>query len=358
MRKIPLLICLAIVGMLELRAQTLTVWPGDANNTQRCNHVDLLYIGQNFGVMGPPRNTTNTAWLPFNVQSWPSGPVQLNAAYSDCDGDGEVNRNDAIAIEQNFGQSNGGFFLPDDTSSATVGSPPLQVVISTDSVFVSGQVTLSLDVNLGSQGAPVDSIYGLAITLTYDPMIVDQVILTGWTGGFIADSAGNNIVFSRVDSVAGKIYLAITGTDHINRMGYGTLGTIGIVMDDNIRIASEYDLVMGPTYVLGLTQGGEVTGIEPIGDVVHISTGVVAPELAAIKVYPNPASRLATVSSPQTAIERIAIRDISGRTVAALDGAYSFETSIEIDRLPAGCYLLEVYTASGVLRRKLVVQSY
>ncbi|MFN8393922.1 MAG: T9SS type A sorting domain-containing protein [Bacteroidia bacterium] len=358
MRKIPILFCLAMMWTVQAAAQTITVWPGDANATQRCNHVDLLYIGQNFGMVGPARNTVSTQWSGFQVQPWFIGPAFINAANSDCDGNGVVDRDDALAIDQNFGLIHGGGFTLDDSVTGAPGSPPLQVVLSVDSIFVSGQTTIALDLNLGSANNPVDSIYGFAVTLAYDPLIVDQVVLTGWTGGFIADSSGAYIVIGKVDSVAGRIFLSITRTDHSNRSGYGTIGTIGIVMDDNIRIAAEYDLFLQPIYALGLTQSGAMSDMRPFGDVVHISTGAIDPDLRAIKVYPNPMQHQATISSPQTMIERLALRDMSGRLISATNNINSFEKSIEIGRVPAGCYMLEVYTASGLLRKKLVVQSY
>lgn len=358
MRKIPILFSLAMLWTLQAAAQTINVWPGDANATQRCNHVDLLYVGQNFGIVGPARNTVSTSWSPFPVQPWFGGPVFLNRAHSDCDGNGVVDRDDALAIDQNFGLIHSGGFALDDSVSGIPGSPVLQVALSVDSIFVSGQTTIALDLNLGTANNPVDSIYGFAVTLAYDPQIVDQVVLTGWTGGFIADSSGAFIVIGKVDSINGLIHLAITRTDHTNRSGFGTIGTIGIVMDDNIRIASEYDLFMEPIYVLGLTQGGGKSDMQPVGDVVHISTGAIAPDLRAIKVYPNPTEHQTIISSPQSMIERVALLDMSGRVLTTMNNINSFEKTIEIGQVPAGCYMLEVYTASGVLRKKLVIQSY
>ncbi|HEX2900884.1 MAG TPA: T9SS type A sorting domain-containing protein [Bacteroidia bacterium] len=356
MRKIPVLFCLVLMGVLRVNAQMVNVWPGDANNTFRCNHVDLLQIGQSFGLSGPPRNNIDSTWNPFPAQPWVGQPAMINAVHSDCNGDGVVDRMDALIIERNFNEFVGGLLVADDSSSNVLGAPLVGINLIQDTINVQGVTMLTLSIELGNQANPVDSIYGLALTIHYDPQIVDDVSLN-WTGGFMADTTGNSLLFARADTVTGDIYLAVTALDHSNRMGYGTLGTIGIVMDDNIRITGEWDLIFEPVFVLGLTSSGLKLGLQPRSDTLTVITGMPSPRLAGIDVFPNPTTGQFAVRSAKTMLNALVLRDAQGRVVARKQQLNSLFEIFSTDQLSPGCYLLEVHTENGILRKKLIIES-
>lgn len=282
----------------------------------------------------------------------------VNAAHSDCDGSGTVERMDALAIEANFGFiTNMGSFIPDDSSFGPANSPQLSINLVQDTIFVQGTTTVTLSIELGSASNPVDSLYGLALTIAYDAQIVDQVILN-WTGGILEDSLSPPLLFARADTNLGKIYLAASGIDHVNRMGHGTLGTIGIVMDDNIRINGNWNLLLQAEYILGVTASGGKVFLHPKSDTLTILTHSPLPLVEGIAVFPNPASQQVAIRSQTVPIQALRLMDVQGRLVAQKS---NLSTQFEIfttDQFAPGCYLLEVHTASGILRERLILQSY
>ncbi len=354
MRKLSALFCLVLIGMLQANAQFLSVFPGDANANGGCTHVDLLQIGQSYLFTGPPRNAQDIIWSAHPAQSWVGQPVGVNAAHADCNGDGLVDRFDALAIEANFGQPFGAT-ITDVNSIGTGNNPTVGINLVQDSIFVQGTTVLTLSIELGSQANPVDSIYGLALTISYDPQIVDNINLN-WTGGFLADSMGNSILFARADTIAGKIYLAVTATDHSNRMGYGTLGTIGIVMDDNIRVNGRWDLLLEPTYVLGMTASAAMVGLHPLGDTLTVITARTDPFSNAVEVYPNPASNRFIVHS-DLRMAKVLLWDSRGRLVLERKNLNHQLETFDTAQLAAGCYFLEVHSETGIQRKKLILNS-
>lgn len=355
MRKIPLLFCLAMIAAASLYGQ-LTVYPGDANNSHLANHVDLLYVGLRFGETGPPRNFfPNFTWTGQSAQAW-GGPASVDPAYADCDGTGAIDRSDELGIQQNFGLTHSGSVLPDPNSFGGVNSPHLQINIAPDSFLVQGVTQFVLSLELGSPTQIVDSIYGYALTIDYDPMIVDDVSFAFNPNSFAVDSAGLTLV--RIDTVLGKIYVAATNIDHINRMGNGTLATIGIVMDDDIRVAGMWNLLFTPSYFLGFTASEATVPVFPRGDTLVVITGRPAPADLGLEVYPNPATDQISVHSNQHALQRLRLYDMQGRLLHDAAPSNTHFHTLYIDHLPAGCYFLEVHANDGILRRKVVLQSY
>jgi hypothetical protein len=80
-------------------------------------------------------------------------------------------------------------------------------------------------------------------------------------------------------------------------------------------------------------------------------TGEESAASESISVYPNPAKGLVQVVSSET-IDRITIKALNGSQVLLSEQ----QNSLDIHHLPAGMYLVEIATASGVKTRKLMVE--
>jgi hypothetical protein len=358
MRKIPALFCLLLIGCLHVNAQTIVnVFPGDANNSGKCTHHDLLYIGLGYGETGPARGNASLNWQAQQATIWaPSG--QHERAFMDCDGNGTIERGDALGIDQNFGLlQNGGFFNFDTTTFSTGNVPVLQLGIGQDSILVNGLTTVVMDVNLGSPGLPVDSLYGLAFTLSFDPGIVDNATMAFNPGSFISQDS-NWFSFSRIDTALGKIYMAISRTDHQNRSGSGTIASIGIVMDDNIRINGNWSLVLHVDSAFALTATEDPVYLRPQGDTIAIMTGHHAPSPIGISLAPNPARDRVVIRSENDPLQAVRLYDPQGRLIAQHVNLSSQYLFLEIDQLAAGCYFVEVQVNDGILRKKLILQPY
>ncbi len=357
MRKLSILFCLALLSATGLQSQILIVYPGDANNNGIANHVDLLQLGQEYNVTGPARNILpNTVWIGDTALAW-GGPAFVDPGYADCDGNGIVDSLDLNAIVQNFGLTHGGAVGQDSNSFGGFNAPHLQLVMGIDSIFVQGVTQLSLNINLGSNIIPVDSIYGYAFTIDFDPGIVDQLSFAFAPNGFAIDSA-RSLRFVRIDTLLGKIYVAATNIDHVNRAGAGTIATIGMVMDDDIRINGNWSLLFTPSALLAYSASGATIPIFPQGDTLHITTGRPEPGISGLEIYPNPAHDRVSVSSQHLPIRSVKLLDAQGRYLLQNQSPNPYFVTLNTDQLPQGCYFLEVHVQDRILRRKLVILSH
>jgi hypothetical protein len=71
----------------------------------------------------------------------------------------------------------------------------------------------------------------------------------------------------------------------------------------------------------------------------------------AITIYPNPVSNVLYIKNAGITIENVKIYDLNGRLIKEekLD-----DNQIDVSQLPQGIYILDIETAIGVLRQKLV----
>lgn len=354
MRNYLILVCFVCLLPFSLEAQPLTVWPGDANNNGECNHVDLLHVGLNAGQTGSSRNQPSIVWSPQQAQGWPQTNA-INLAHSDCDGNGVIDRTDVLAVRGNFGLLAGGVLqTPDQNTLGGPASPILLIDIVPDTVLVQGTTTLTANLSLGTPSNPLDSLYGIAFTIDYDPGIVDQLSLN-LNGGWLNDDS-TAVIVSDVDSTLGKIRIGITRFDHANRVGYGTIGAVTIVMDDNIRVSGNWNLIFETSFVAAYTASASPVLIVPSNDTLTVLTSYEGERDIQLLMGPNPADNYLKINSPAQKLDHIKLYDMNGRVVFD-QSEYIFEnTLISTEQFPAGCYFLEVHAENSLLRKKLIIQ--
>ncbi len=78
------------------------IWPGDANNDGRVNHVDLLPIGLSYGNVGQQRQDMTTDWSPKSCVFWNPQSSFYDDCFADCNGDGQIDGLDRTIIYQNY----------------------------------------------------------------------------------------------------------------------------------------------------------------------------------------------------------------------------------------------------------------
>lgn len=359
----------AISQFIGLRTLTLTlmlalpfsgiaqilVYPGDANNNGLCSHVDVLYLGLGFGTNGPIRQGGSTTWgQQFLGTPWTQSTLDgINYGYLDCDGNGLIDSTDIAAIDMNIFEmvTPAG---PGDTAAFASGNAPILAInLPTDSMPVNSTVTFTADITMGSAFFPVDSMYGVAYTIAYDPALIDQVIPVPH-GGWLANS-GLTLNRSWVDSINGLIYMVVTNTDHLNRSGFGAIGSIGIVMDDNIRVAAGFNLQLDLVFARALRSDGSSYPLIPQSDQMNIitSTSQPQPELQ-VQVSPNPTSGMVKVTVPDETIEKLRVIDVSGKVLFEFAPQNLNSKVLDLSAYPTGIYFLELKTEQAVTRKKIL----
>ena len=339
-----------------LWGQGLQVWPGDANNNGVVNHVDLLHIGLAYNYFGPQRDSTFVGWQAQTAQAWPQAPGNgPNAAYADADGNGLVNYfYDAFPIFVHYGFTHGAL-QPDVFPAGLAGvDPPLFLDESALPPQVQSGMTISLPLQLGTGALPVEDLYGLAFSLHVDPEYVDvDEVEVNFSQSSWANP-DNDRIYSAYRSSASRLDVAWVRTDHNDRSGFGPMGTVSIVIIDNVvSVQEEFQLRIDS--ILLIDRFGNLSTVA--GDTLTISikpgqiTGTHDHEQQAFRAWPNPIDRILHLRA-RTPIRTAVLFDALGRPLARLEPDAP-DAEWPLPALPAGVYWLELRTDDQLYRQKI-----
>lgn len=347
-----------------IQAQSINVYPGDANNNGVVNNVDFLYLGLAYNYAGPERDSTsdnNLSFLPSPATPWQYAFANgANFAHADCNGDGIVNYYyDAFPLYVNYGQMRPDSVTADVFPASTAGvDPSLHFDESALPPAINGGQPIELPILLGDAQTPVEDLYGIAFSVFVDPDFVDTDNMQFNFSELSWANPDNDRVslYKKVSNE--RIDVAWVRTDHNQRDGYGRIGTADfIIIIDVIDVHQDFMLridsvkmidkfgnetaVAGDTIVLHFSPDGQVTS---------------TPELPheGIRVSPNPASRHLQISSPDN-IEQVVLFNALGQPVLHEKPA-SDKPNLSLPELPSGIYMLEIRTAGGVIIQKIRIQ--
>jgi Secretion system C-terminal sorting domain/Dockerin type I domain/SprB repeat len=220
--------------------QYFNVYPGDANNDGTANNLDLLFIGVALNESGFSRTDNTITWDPKPVQNWMSSFADsTNMAYADCNGDGFVKASDVTAILLNYNQQHSR-----NTPHIFNALFPTLYIKLPDTVVAGSDI--NIPVVFGDSLLPVDSLLGVAFTMTFDSMLVDASSVI-----FVPDSswfgkAGDDLIELEKIFPEGYAEVGYTRNDHVNRSGYGMIGhlhfKIQLVTDTTYLVVSTSDI--------------------------------------------------------------------------------------------------------------------
>lgn len=86
---------------ISSQLQSVSVYPGDCDNNQIVNELDILPIGVYFLQEGSPREEVSCSWNEYQAVAWDDP----SATYADANGDGTIDEADVIAIGVNWQNS-------------------------------------------------------------------------------------------------------------------------------------------------------------------------------------------------------------------------------------------------------------
>ena len=330
------------------------VWPGDADEDLAVNNNDVLAIGLGYGFTGPVRPSASISWTGQPAQDWNDTlPNGINLKYTDCNGDGLIDYSDTIAITQNYGLTHN-YRLMEPVN--ILSNPNLYLVASMDSA--GPQTAVNIDIMLGSAAIPVDSIYGLAYTLTFDPTLIDtNLSYISYSGSWMGTVGTDMIPFSKYFNASGFVDAAVTRIDHVNRAGYGKIGTFRIVTTDNLSGITPLDIDV--TNVTAITARMAMLNVNTLGDTIvldsSLTTGLAHHEIERmITLYPNPANSSVTFAMPSNTVNEMIISDMTGRAIIRIAHPAPY-TSVDLSKLATGMYHVTMRTSQGNINKKLQV---
>jgi hypothetical protein len=347
-------------------AQTIGVWPGDANNDGVVNNIDLLYVGKAFNTQGNVRTGATPQWLEQTVTAWSSVlPDSTNYAYSDCDGNGFIDTSDADVIRLNYGQAHA---VPTDSFISGDSTNPALYLAYSPATGQPGQ-PFEILITLGDPNARIDSFFGIAFTLNYDTTLIEArtPIHAEFNSRWAADPNNGDplfIVKDRRDD--GKLDIAISlkgmsgGLSTPNAAGYGNIASLSFIIEDNLigKTAINHDFMFSfdrvrmvdrqlsqyPVYAKTDTFTVLATGIQP------------RQQEPRIDVYPNPAEDHITIHAPGLSIQEAVLYDMLGKVIKVIPGTPN-DMLLEVNNLSKGLYILQIKTDKGTVTKKISVKN-
>lgn len=366
--RITILFALLAYSCLGLAQSYTIVWPGDANNNGIVNNHDLLYMGLAYGQTGPSTNSGGDIAWNSNISTYWGTTIgnMCDIAYADCNGDGVVNAQDTTAIISNYNSTHD-IPYPETFIDGIYGVDPPLALISVDDSIEQGS-TVSLDLNIGTSSIPVNDFHGIAFSVLYDPTVISpnsMRALLNHNSWLSSATSAMNLIIDEDDYANGRIDVAITLTQQSNISGFGNLGTLDFVIEDNligkdnaaavtldlqiidihvIDNQSNYIPIASQRLLLNIFGEPEVTSIQKTFDTQFV------------KAYPNPVIDVLNLSAEQVNIETVEILNVTGELVERLFSRENDLSAIDVSNFSRGLYFFKVYTSDGIELKKISVQ--
>ena len=332
---------------------TRNVWPGDCNYDLTVNNVDFLYIGLGYNYAGPVRAAATTNWAGQPATPWTNSfSSGVNHKHADCNGDGLVDSLDATALMLNYSLSHplrvkpgnqllsaGDFSLVPDRTSMGPGD------------------TVHFSIRLANATFPIDSLYGIAFSISFDRALTDtNQISFSYIHSILGNIQSNMMSFEKNFYSSGLIDAALCRTDHINASNiHGEIGTLTMVASNAIFVIST--LHLDPINVRGLTHGQTLKVFSDTASSVIIDPGVGINDISdpvLVSAFPNPVSQVLFIQSKKELISKLDLFDISGRIIYSFSpGRYSAE--ILMDQIESGIYTLAIEAGKKTIHKKVMV---
>ncbi|MDC1508615.1 dockerin type I domain-containing protein, partial [Saprospiraceae bacterium] len=331
------------------------VWEGDTDGNGKVNVSDILPIGRHMGISGAPRESLYDFWSAEDTDNWTyDQPSGKNIKHADANGDGIVTVVDTNSISEYYNQLSN--FVPDEVLD--VKDYPFYLIPQSTEVD-SGEL-LVLDIVLGSEDFPVKDLHGLAFSIQVGGGFADSASLyidlyeDSWL-----TNLGPSIQMSKKPA-DGLIEAALTRTDGLPSSGYGIIGQLGFIVEDEAQGIKDDD---GERYfgirlrgAIGETAAGNSYYMpEAAVRIQYVNEGVKDEKLFPIDmlVSPNPTSDILRIDLPNVneEIRNLYLTDITGNSILVNKS----NSIINLGSLPMGMYILSVESNMNTYNQKVQV---
>lgn len=324
-----------------------TVKPGDADNSGVVDMSDLLPIGIYYNDSSYARDTISILWNDHVASAW-DAPLQSNGqnrAHADCDGNGIINADDTLAINQNFGLV--GAVNPDWTERTATATEVH--FIPQQASYYAGD-TVKIHVMAGTIANPYSNLLGAAYALPVSSNYIQSNSVKFFYSNSVIGGA-SNLKLDRVLSNA--ITSSIIKTDHVGVNGYGEIGEIHFVIPSNYTTPTMVPLQASLLKLVDAN--GNNLSVTPASDTLYLNMSVGMDELNESRwnVYPNPMSGNTIHINGPIQFSAALLSDISGRVLAAFSGNGN-SSLILPSTFDKGTYLLQLITAKGIVIKKII----
>ena len=310
---------------------------------------DALYLGLAFNQAGPNRPAATLNWVGQPCPDWTFNFAvnSVNLKHADCDGNGIINFDDTLAIDFNYLNTHNKF-----EGISAEGNPPLWVEATPDTVGL--EQAIDIVVHLGTSEQPIDSLHGVAFSLTFNESLLTQNGLAIDFDNCVLGSAGIDVIaFQKNLFNDGMIDFAITRNTLEDFQGYGPIVHVRIVTTDNLSGAHPVALGLGG--IVAITAAETPIELTAIGDTVIIDpnkVGINEIGLENVLLYPNPASDVVNLSGLQGS-GTVTILNAMGQAVMAEPFQNSDRMALDLSKLDSGVYLVQIRSENSMIAQKL-----
>jgi hypothetical protein len=250
------------VNTSEFAAMLSNVWPGDINYDLTVDNLDFLYLNIATGDTGAVRKNASINWLPQPCRDWKNKFASgINHKHADCNGNGIVTINDSVAITQNYSLTHP---AKPATISYNSALPDLSIVIANDTVAADS--TFTMQIFAGDSLFPIDSIYGIAFSVLFDPTLIDTTKIS-----YNFSQSGLGVLHSDLESfhksfyASGKLDFALCRTNHLDTSNFsGLIGTLTMKTKSNVPPMSVLQIT--PSNIIGLTHSEKSVEFNAVAD--------------------------------------------------------------------------------------------
>lgn len=329
------------------------VWPGDCNYDLIVNMADALHIGLGYGATDAVRPGATNAWYAQPMVDWSQNYVNCNYKHGDADGNGVIDINDTLPVSLNYSLTHP-FRYGQPVAPAV--APSLELVCSVDTVGL--QTLVQIDVVLGTNALPMDSLYGISFRITSEAGLIDTTLTAiNANSSWLGTNGSDMFAFQKHFPSAAVVDFAEVKNNHVNtNNGTGVIASFYIVTTDNLSgiAICNFDL----SDVTCVTESQTYITLGVVNDSVVIDPTVMpgfaeADQPVEFRMYPNPANENVTIHTTFST-DVIEICDMTGRVVQSIVPNGN-NTVIQTSGLSEGMYLVNVKNGSGVVTQKLTI---
>jgi len=342
-------------------------WPGDANANDTVGFMDdVLNIVLALGFSGRERDTLSALPFPGTGLSsdvaidWVSEFANgVNHKHADTDGNGIVEMNDIVPLTLSpwlFPFSIGPWHRHAASPSFT--SVAVLTFRSQNQVVAPGD-SIRYFILAGKDTARIDSLYGLAFELKFDPSaLVTAAGVDYWDSDF-GDPASDLRTLSFADSNQfneQQLWSAVFRIDRQNVYQlYDTIGELVISIDSALQQPGYFHFSVED---IRATTYAEF----PVQFTAEVDSIYIDPSLITVneanypdfEVFPNPAEKSLHFKGMPFKQARLSIMTLDGKFVLEME-VNEVAGSIPLSKLDSGNYLLIIDGDYGVIYRKLII---
>ncbi len=335
------------------------VWPGDTDESEIVNHFDLLNIGLGYGENGPARPNASLLWQEQIGAPWVFNTPNsaINAVHFDTDGNGTIDQDDVLALEQNWGETTN-FWDEDDENRLPI--LPELAPLNIAPIFVEPQEVntgdeVTFNILFGDESITAEEVYGVAFTVVYDPeAVVYGSASASFANSWLGLEENELITIFKDRPEDNRIDIALSRIDQQNRDGQGAIAQMTLTIEDVILRNETYEMsfqIENPRVITAQEILIPTSQPETITEILN-TTGIENPDLQHfVHIYPIPTRDILNIQIDHLEVERTAIISLDGKTEMYWPQAKS---SISTSTLAAGTYILQLYTTEGVVHKRFV----